>query len=282
MIDFIKRKLQQLSGKAASPVPNGIAADAEAGISLREPHAPPAKDLTDLLAQVLEASGRGVTRIDDHLLLANGLRLECAFVERSERENGGFRVSTSVKVVHEDFFPGGLTEYQHSVGQEVEALLHSGFHGWQQVDLVVLEDAVQDGVEACMAMEMTFPERDTAPARSRRVLMGPTVRCSSQQAMAPESEEHPFCACCLFRHAMEPLTEYVDADDFYGIRLFAARDLDGVISADCRINGEDFPAGVEALKEYVRSWADQGFEFRKQYIVICNKISKTSEGEHAT
>jgi hypothetical protein len=40
------------------------------------------------------------------------------------------------------------------------------------------------------------------------------------------------------------------------------------VQADCRVNGEDWSAGAEALRAYVTRWPDRGFEFRKQYVVI--------------
>jgi len=59
-----------------------------------------------------------------------------------------------------------------------------------------------------------------------------------------------------------------DTDGFYGDRLFAARDENGAATADCRINGQDFPAGAQALAAYVQSWPQRAIEFRKQYIAI--------------
>ena len=59
-------------------------------------------------------------------------------------------------------------------------------------------------------------------------------------------------------------------DRFYGIRFFAARNSDGVAEADCRINGEDWPPGKEALRAYVAKWPDLGFEFRKQFVIVQN------------
>jgi len=57
-------------------------------------------------------------------------------------------------------------------------------------------------------------------------------------------------------------------ETFYGIRLFASRDFDGHEQADCRVNGIEWPAGIEQLQRYIRQWPQRGFEFRKQYVVI--------------
>jgi hypothetical protein len=55
---------------------------------------------------------------------------------------------------------------------------------------------------------------------------------------------------------------------FYGIRLFAMRGQDGTAGADCRLNGEDWEPGKNALIAYVNSWPDRGVEFRKQYVIL--------------
>jgi hypothetical protein len=55
---------------------------------------------------------------------------------------------------------------------------------------------------------------------------------------------------------------------FYGIRLFAMRRQDGAAGADCRLNGEDWEPGKNALIDYVNLWPDRGVEFRKQYVIL--------------
>ena len=59
-----------------------------------------------------------------------------------------------------------------------------------------------------------------------------------------------------------------ETDAFYAIRLFAAREADGTVQADCRINGEDFEVGRKALRQYVLTWPPRGFEYRKQYVIM--------------
>ena len=58
---------------------------------------------------------------------------------------------------------------------------------------------------------------------------------------------------------------------FHGIRLFALRGPDGVAGADCRVNGEDWEPGKNALIKYVSSWPNRGVEFRKQYVILQNQ-----------
>ena len=55
---------------------------------------------------------------------------------------------------------------------------------------------------------------------------------------------------------------------FFGIRFFAVRDEQGVTEADCRVNGEDWAVGAEALRKYAATWPGAGYEFRKQYVIL--------------
>jgi hypothetical protein len=46
------------------------------------------------------------------------------------------------------------------------------------------------------------------------------------------------------------------------------RDANGDPQADCRVNGDDWDKGTEALRKYVGTWPAAGFEMRKQYVVV--------------
>jgi len=113
------------------------------------------------------------------------------------------------------------------------------------------------------------PGKNSALPGKRRVVLGPISHMVSSPAKN-EKEEHPFCPCCLFTKAGDIWKEKISDSGFYGIRLFAMRLADGSAGADCRVNGEDWAVGKTALTEYVKSWPNQGVEFRKQYIIIQN------------
>ena len=75
--------------------------------------------------------------------------------------------------------------------------------------------------------------------------------------LPPFSQANPGQGSSIF-------TDHLHGDRFYGIRLFAARNSEGGAEADCRINGVDWAPGAAALLEYVATWPDRGFEYRKQ------------------
>ena len=136
---------------------------------------------------------------------------------------------------------------------------------------------------------MSFPEKDGKPAFSRRAVLGPVTHLVEHPEVYGESktaeaegagrgehcETHAFCPCCLLTKSFETFKELIEDSAFYGLRLFASRDEQGLPQADCRVNGDDWETGAEALRKYVTTWPHAGFEFRKQYVVL-HTIEKES------
>jgi hypothetical protein len=179
---------------------------------------------------------------------------------------------TTIEVTHSEHFPQGVFEFQHATGDTIEDSIRCGVEQWAKTDLVALLDALRPKAETCMTMEISFPEAEGKPARFRRAVLSPVTHLQlkppAQQAGA--DDEHPFCPCCLLTRSFEAFKGLFENDGFFGIRLFAARDQDGSPQADCRVNGMDWEAGAVALRQYVETWPGEGYEFRKQYVVLHN------------
>jgi Family of unknown function (DUF6348) len=181
-------------------------------------------------------------------------------------DDGGVRTMTTLQVNHPTLIQSGVFEYQHATGDTVVESLAKGFDQWVQMDFVTLLDALRAKPEHCTTMEMTFPAMDGKPERVRRAVLGP---CTHMSGAPPDaSQEHPFCPCCLLTNSFKAFEDLIEADAFYGLRLFAMRDRDGTRSADCRVNGDDWERGAQALRNYVSTWPPAGFEMRKQYVVL--------------
>ena len=105
-------------------------------------------------------------------------------------------------------------------------------------------------------------QNQLVPLESKKV--GNDTRVATDQ----QCESHEFCPCCLLTNSFSAFKELIEARQFYGLRLFAARDENGFPQADCRVNGEDWAEGCEALRKYVTTWPGEGYEFRKQYVVL--------------
>jgi hypothetical protein len=191
-------------------------------------------------------------------------------VELHPLDEGGVSTTTTIEISHPVLTRNGVFEYQHATGMNLEESIARGFDQWADLDFVVFLEALRPRLEACTAMEMAFPEKDGRSGRKRRAIFGPVAHYMAKPAenSPPAEEEHPFCPCCLLTHTFEAYQELFDSDDFYGIRLFAARDENGVPQADARVNGEDWEKGAEALRKYVETWPQAGYEFRKQYVAI--------------
>ena len=170
--------------------------------------------------------------------------------------------------------PDGIFEYQDSTGDHVEESFRKGFEQWVETDFVALLEALKARPEICASLEYKFPPRTGMSAGCRRVILGPVThtvqnpKARADQQM-PETqrrtqgnrcEDHEFCPCCLLTNSFEAFRELIEYRSVYGIRLFAMRDANGDPQADCRVNGNDWDKGTEALRKYVGTWPASGFD----------------------
>jgi hypothetical protein len=206
-----------------------------------------------------------------HLELPDGLRLESALEETVVLKNALFQTATSITAFHETLFQDGVTEFQHSIGENQMDSCAEGFKNWARTDLVVLQDALRIKPEHCAILEIALPATEGHAKQTRQILLGPTTHTKKNQEAINDNEEHPFCPCCLFTNSINAFLPLLKSSDFLGIRFFVARHEKDSFDADCRINGEDFPAALPLLIQYAKTWPGEDFEFRKQYVVIRNK-----------
>lgn len=244
-----------------------------------------------LAASVLQARGLPVRTEKTWLVHEeSGFILLPQLVQLQPLEDGGVRTVTTIQTNHPGLAPDGLFEYQHSTGDSTTDSIQKGFDQWAQGDFPPLIDALRTKPEVCTMLEMTFPAKDAAPARVRRAILGPTMhymaspsasnedstRAADALAQGEAGDAHPFCPCCLLTKSFEAFRELIEGDGFYGLRLYAMRDAEGTPEADCRVNGDDWEKGAQALRDYVKTWPDAGFEFRKQYVVLHSVAKRSS------
>lgn len=239
-------------------------------------------DLIDIATSVLKERGDSVKQEKAWLVhVASQFTLLPKLVTFQPLDEGGVRTTTTVQVNHPVLAPNGLFEYQHSTGDTMANSIRKGIEQWAQVDFVPLLEALQPQPATCTTLKMSIPAEDGNPPRVRRAVLGPVMHYmqkppaddtvkGGQKASEGENDEHPFCSCCLLTHSFEVFKPLFQGDRFYGLRLFAARGEDGTPQADCRVNGDDFEPGAQALREYVKTWPQAGYEFRKQYLVFQN------------
>lgn len=224
-------------------------------------------DIMKCMANVLVPAGYACTAHKTWIELNSGFIIQPRFVSLHPLEKGGVQTVTTIEVTHPAGVPVGVFEFQHSQGDTVAESIAKGFDMWMQTDLPVFLDALRQKPEQCSFLQIAPSSSESPFPAKRRVVLGP-ISHLVRRAAENKEDDHPFCPCCLFTKTGSVWKEMISASAFYGVRLFAMRDTNGTASADCRINGEDWPAGKAALIDYVNSWPDLGVEFRKQYIIL--------------
>ncbi|WP_051945667.1 DUF6348 family protein [Verrucomicrobium sp. BvORR106] len=225
-------------------------------------------DLLSSLAEALSAAGHSIVRRKSWIEVNRDFTIMPQVIAVHPLEDGGVRTSSTLQVAHRTLVPAGVFEYQYATGDDIKSALQKAFETWAASDLPVFLDALIEKPDQCMTMQMTS---DT-PAGSdgdRRVIFGPPAHAVSYSSLTNE-ESHDFCPCCLFTNTHEAFKEILAGTSFHGIRLFAVRNADGSLEADCRVDGREWQAGEEALLQYAETWPDRGFEYRKQYVGIQN------------
>ena len=223
-------------------------------------------DLATSLADALRAAGNKVETKQNWLKTADGFTLLPQVVSIEPLEKSGVSTTSTIQVAHDTLIPNGIFEYQHSSGDDVGTSFSQGFKSWVELDLTPLRDCLRPQPEGMTLVMNPAREGNSVLTRDRRIVFGPPLHMA--QRPSPNPQEHDFCPCCLFTNSLPAFEKFTRDSAFFGIRLYAMRTLEGEIVTDCRVNGEDWPAGAEALARYVGSWPDRGFEYRKQYVCL--------------
>jgi hypothetical protein len=224
-------------------------------------------DTLTSLATAIKAQGLKYKRGEAHLELDNGLVVRPQIVIVQPQDDGSVETTTTIEVNHPQLCPNGTFEYQHSVGDSVEDSLKKGFAGWVDTDLLVFVEATREKVEICPTLQFDLPGGGSSASNRRQVVLGPPLHATTQDPPTTD-DQHAFCPCCLFTNTQDAFQSQLEGREFHGIRLFAARDTNGIAQADCRVNGLDWAPGAAALLKYVATWPDRGFEYRKQFVAI--------------
>ena len=230
-------------------------------------------DVIQLAARIFEEQGHPVARQEEWLVHRHAnLVFGPHLVTTQSLKDGRVHSVTTITTLHPKLPPDGVFEFQHGVGRNLPEAIRSGFEQWCQQDLPVLTDIDRDKAENCTILHITYPPRDDAPVRNRRALLGPVAHFRQPAPPGtmpdvPAEEDHPFCPCCLLTNTFAAFRPFVDADEFFAIRLVAVRNA-GSPQADCRINGHDWEEGRQALCEYASRWPPSRYEMRKQYVVL--------------
>lgn len=218
-----------------------------------------------MLERVLRQAERDARPSRHAVLLPSGLRLEAALPETHALADGRVAMSMRIVAFHDELFPDGLPEWQHAIGTDAAHAAAEGLSAWAHRVLPVLEDAVRPGVRDCALLGVRFPARREAAPTLYQAILGPVVHEGDAEAAA--EDEDP-CPACMTTRIQDVLGDHVRVAGYTGLALFAGRGAAGQLVADCRVNGEPFPEGVERLRAYANAWPAGGYEFMHQYVII--------------
>jgi len=218
-------------------------------------------NLPDNLRKIFDNNKIQYKLIDDFIIVEN-IFFKPEMVGIKPLENKDVRTVTIISYFHENLVRSGSFEFQHSVGSNINESVDKGFSDWFSCDFPVITESILDKPKNCTTMVLK------SEICSRKIFLGPAMHLVKNNNDV--KEEHPFCQCCFITNNFQNFEKYLTGSDFYGIRMYAIRDADGHINADCRINGIDYESGKNMLIEYVKTWPDRGFEVRKQYVIARN------------
>jgi hypothetical protein len=240
-------------------------------------------DLVTLLSDVLLVQGQKLSREGNWLRLDNGFWLLPQWFACETRPDGFTRTGTTIEINHPTLAPNGLFEYQYAGSKDgATASFLEGLNQWAQTDAVALFDSMRAQPQDCISTVQTFSGSADKPEHSRRIIFGPTTHFAAEpksdasvqkddsSSESDDDEHDEFCPCCLFTRSLEAFQPILESSDYAAIKMFAYRDEDGNIDSDCRVNGMDFEEGKKALMEYVKTWPQRGFEYRKNLAVVQN------------
>ena len=231
-----------------------------------------------LMAQALRSGQHAFKQRESWFELEeSGLLVQPQFLELIPLDDGGVRTVTTIETSRDGTIPSGVFEFQHAASDNLQKSIIKGFEEWMTFDLPVFFDALRERQLHCTSMQIELPAHESRPARKRRAILGPV---GHQVALPPpaEEEEHPFCPCCLFTRTWKALEPKFIGEGAYGVRLLALRHEDGTCGADCRVNGEAWPSGVEALVNYAATWPKRGVEMRKQFVILQDGTNAVVKG----
>ena len=209
----------------------------------------------------------------------NGYYLFPLLIALSHDEDNGFKISATIQIHHKEIFPEGIFEYVYPQKQATDLTdgLFDLFKTWVDLDWETLADCLNLKNSKYMSVEIELKDV-VKHIFYGSVLSYPNVDAEKLKAKGidPDPYIDEFCPCCLFTNSMEAFDDQIkDTEKNYAVRLFAMKDVNGEIKADCRINGEEYPQAEEYLKKYASTWKDCDIiKFRKQYVIIRNGKDK--------
>lgn len=209
-------------------------------------------DISKLLVEALQERE---LEFQDHTgyVVMDGLRLVPHFVEckaNGPRDDLSFRTVSTINMINaEDLNGYEFFEYQHSMTNDVYKSFKTGFREWLDYEYPVAQSFVHGQAADGVAVQHVG---------GRKVYSGPVLNKGSDTA--PSVFDDP-AVLAHFVECLQPLA-------YSFVKIFVFRGAVDDVEIDVRVNGADYPAGADFIRQYVTANMAGEFLF-KHYIGIC-------------
>ena len=201
---------------------------------------------------------------EDCVLLNENIAIIVLLVENVKTDETNFKTTISIEVKHREKELNNIFEVHQEQGDDPEASAIEGIEKWVRNDLGVILDALNHTNQFTAHLRLDSDTREP-----RAIVTGPILHKAEKP---PIKDEEPFTERSFTMNLLKPLKPLLDEHTFYALRFFVAKNREGEVEANCRLNGADFEEGRKALLEYAKTWPSRGFELRRQFVVITDWV----------
>jgi Family of unknown function (DUF6348) len=218
-----------------------------------------------LLADRVEQAGHPVERRADdvHIRGTDLFIAPTSIWDNPEKPEPGKIRTFGLKIgmASKSLFGGLAHEYSYGLGLDDDAAAADALQRWVDFDLPVLMESSTGDLKTCARCNYTLPETSGVARRKWHIFLGPMFYLAGSRGA------QPCCSACLFTASAPVLLSRLNERVSHAVKIVASKDLDGTTSADCRVNGENWPEAIEAIAEAAKSWPDDcGLILRRQYL----------------
>lgn len=204
----------------------------------------------------LDKMGYKVEKHPQYLsLIVNG-DLEIAGMIIDEPNNHPSIIHAMFVTIHPVYFPEGIEEHLAGLGSTIEEKVETALVNYIQSIFLTIMDSLSDS---------HVPELDfMTMTGDQMVLWHPKIGDLMTQEQWMPIEGEP-----LYEVIGEKVKKNLTGNKLNWIKLFAAKQPDGSVIAECILNNVPWPEGTAAIGAYAESWDTGGrFKTMKQFIMF--------------
>lgn len=175
-------------------------------------------------------------------------------------------------------FPGPIFEFVYGWGSSTKVATINAFERWIDSDFPVIHDFLADHkLENGHTSEVKIASNsgETGEQISWKGIIGPLLIFKGGEVVYDQENRNE-----IIKPLFEAITgDFLGRRGMYPIRCFMSKNSDQQIEVDCRVNGEEWKRGYDALVECCQRWEVQDYLFWKQYLLIYSLEGNLEEGD---